>query len=691
VICDGAAIMEITCAGGFGASDDEKGVSLHLLLASSCWRLVANGIAMTRLLHCFLVGGAFALLVGCAAEDNDFADRKSPSTDRRDDASGGSSGDAQARNTAGADDAGAADSGSDADVKAPDSVGEALPSTPAEPTPATPRETDDAPPQRPQLAPPAVPESSGQPTPAVRSGESTPTPRRSFAFSPRTPMRHPENPLRSSPGPSPEVAAMKMSSVREEAPDLAPPEPAPAASGETQGETTAEPTREEAARPLTADPPSSSHTAIGEGQAAEQATPLQSAAGEKAAAAKSEDYSVVEVFYGTDRRAVTGDAAEPVGWLRFAAPSLAAVAALTCLMLALRIAHRRLALGALAVVAALISAGLFWHEANNAPSARGAERAYGNQRGELEMGICEVTIPKSHEQGRLESPSILRLEVRENAARHVVLRSVESRSDDAFFQELHAAVARSPQREALIFIHGYNVSFEDAARRTGQMAHDLKLKGAPIFYSWPSQGGLLKYTVDETNVVWTVPHLKRFLLDVVRRSDARSVNLIAHSMGNRALTAALRELEFELAEDSRMFNQIVLAAPDIDAEIFRRDIAPAITKTARGVTLYASSKDRALAASKKVHGYPRAGESRPHLTVLPDIETIDVSQVDTSLLGHSYYGGSRRILDDIGVLIRENLPASRRNLAPTRSEGMTYWVLRDAVSDSRRGAGGSLR
>ena len=34
-------------------------------------------------------------------------------------------------------------------------------------------------------------------------------------------------------------------------------------------------------------------------------------------------------------------------------------------------------------------------------------------------------------------------------------------------------------------------------RRTAQIAYDLKFEGAPIVYSWPSQEGLLSYTVDE--------------------------------------------------------------------------------------------------------------------------------------------------------------------------------------------------
>ena len=157
--------------------------------------------------------------------------------------------------------------------------------------------------------------------------------------------------------------------------------------------------------------------------------------------------------------------------------------------------------------------------------------SYGHQRGELEYGLCEVSIPKVHQVGELEAPSILRLEVHQDVSKHVVLHSTVVRDADQFFRGVAEVVAGSPQRDVFVFVHGYNVTFENAARRTAQMAYDLKFQGAPIFYSWPSQGGLLTYTVDENNVAWSTPHLKQFLLDIAHKSNANSVNLIAQRHG----------------------------------------------------------------------------------------------------------------------------------------------------------------
>lgn len=408
-----------------------------------------------------------------------------------------------------------------------------------------------------------------------------------------------------------------------------------------------------------------------------------------------EPYTVVKVFYGTDRNAVAvSGRRQPQlpGWT-----ALTACAATTALLLGLavlRVRHNRVlrwcAVAGLAATVLLGGFTLFLSLHGRPPATVESESgtaseqtspavtkvAYGNQRGTLEYGTCKVSIPKEHKVGQLEAPSIFRLEFRETPERHVVLMGVEPLESGVFFGALKARVEESEAKSAFVFVHGFNVTFEDAARRTAQIAYDLKFDGAPIFYSWPSQGGLFKYTIDETNVMWTVPHLREFLTDVAGRTGARRIHLVAHSMGNRALTSALRDLSF-LPEDRRpRFKEVVLTAPDIDAEVFRKDIAPYIVQTADRVTLYASSNDTALAYSKTVHGYPRAGDSGRELLVLPDVETVDVSEVDTSLLGHSYYGSNETVLADLIEVLHKSLPAQQRRwLRPVQVGTLEYWVF----------------
>ncbi|WP_161604439.1 alpha/beta hydrolase [Roseiconus nitratireducens] len=318
---------------------------------------------------------------------------------------------------------------------------------------------------------------------------------------------------------------------------------------------------------------------------------------------------------------------------------------------------------------------------------------YNAQRGELVRGVCDVTVPYAHRRGVVERPSVLRLEFREDQREHIVMTSAVELSVDDFRDQLASTVSGAPEQDVLVFVHGYNVDFQSAVRRTAQLAVDLPFQGAAVCYSWPSQGTLLGYTVDETNAAWTQTHLKQFLRELVQKSGARRINVIAHSMGNRPTTQALVELGREAAAGQPVpFDHVVLAAPDIDADRFRRDLAPELVTVADHVTLYASSSDQALIASKQVHGHPRAGESGEHIVVTPGIETVDVSGIDLSLLGHSYYGDSASILQDLYELVRAGLAAPQRRLLTERPYGqLSYWQLVSQQRLSSEPAGGSTR
>lgn len=299
-----------------------------------------------------------------------------------------------------------------------------------------------------------------------------------------------------------------------------------------------------------------------------------------------------------------------------------------------------------------------------------------NNTASLSYGHCEISIPRDHRMGELESPSLWRLEFRADPARHVVLLDAEVEDQARFFAGVAAQVRASASGSAFIFIHGYNVSFEDAARRTGQMAYDLGFDGAPVFYSWPSQGGVARYTVDENNIEWSTPHLQAFLTDFLQKTDAAKVYLIGHSMGNRGLARAVAGLIETQPELARRIAEIILTAPDIDADVFRQEIAPRLTAAQHPVTLYASSEDLALAASRLVHGHRRAGDSGEGMLLLAGVETIDATGVDTGFLKHSYFAEQRSALSDMFYLIHDNARADQRFLDPVDTPKGRYWTFK---------------
>lgn len=302
---------------------------------------------------------------------------------------------------------------------------------------------------------------------------------------------------------------------------------------------------------------------------------------------------------------------------------------------------------------------------------------FGARRAEIQYGTCEISIPRDHRMGELEQRAFWRFEFRPDPAKHVVLLAATLESKEDFFAAMSRRLDLAPGQHAFVFFHGYNVSFEDAARRTGQMAYDLGFDGAAVFYSWPSQASLHGYMVDEGNVEWAQANITTFLHHLLSNPALHHVYLIAHSMGNRALTRALASLLAEQPALAAKVREIILAAPDIDAEVFKRDIAPALTASGRPLTLYASSDDLALAASKQIHGYARAGESGDALVVLNGMETIDASGVDTGFVKHAYFAENRSALSDMFYLITSGARADQRfGLTPVDTAAGRHWAFR---------------
>lgn len=396
--------------------------------------------------------------------------------------------------------------------------------------------------------------------------------------------------------------------------------------------------------------------------------------------------SLVQVFYATDRNPIV-DESDRIGMDVFLLPAIGGVVTLL-FGLAMIFRSRRIVMGLLMLVSLLVTGGL-WHSANLRYQKQKrlvdfGDRVYGSDRhlagtkAALEVGICEVSIPPDHRIGKVESPSIMRLEFREDAKKHVVLQHVVREEEEAFYEKLRSCVGQSARKQAFVFVHGYNVGFDGAVKRTAQIAHDLKFDGAPICYSWPSKGELTDYTRDESNVTWTVTHFEDFLERVVQDSGATSVHLIAHSMGNRALVQALERMALSQTTQEPVFGQVIMAAPDVDASEFHNRYAPSVTRLARQVTLYASTNDQALVASTKVHGHTRAGLSGDALVVVPGVDTVDVSPIDTGLIGHSYYGNNPKMIQDLQAIVELGKPVADREWLEriARSPTIAYWAFR---------------
>jgi esterase/lipase superfamily enzyme len=301
---------------------------------------------------------------------------------------------------------------------------------------------------------------------------------------------------------------------------------------------------------------------------------------------------------------------------------------------------------------------------------------YGPDRsdGSLHLGQVDVHVPREHRVGYVERPAWWRL-WRENKDKDFVITRFEEQQSGEFFLDLRATIGKSSGKQAFVFVHGFNVPFDAAVYRTAQLAYDLDFDGAPILYSWPSEGKLTGYPTDLNNNEWTVDHLSTFLRQVSAESGAQTVHLIAHSMGNRALVNALAQLAASPAASQPHFNQVVLTAPDIDASIFRT-LAVRFQPLVARATLYASSKDEALVASKTYQGYQRAGDTEPSVVIVPGMDTIDVSNVDSNLIGHFYYGDNRSVISDLKNVLDGMAVGLRSTLRPVSAGNGSYWTFK---------------
>ncbi len=291
----------------------------------------------------------------------------------------------------------------------------------------------------------------------------------------------------------------------------------------------------------------------------------------------------------------------------------------------------------------------------------------GNAENELEVGKLVVTLPPDHATGNIERPlSIFSFTFRdENPGRDVLISNLESYDHD--FDRWARTIRDTGRDQAFVYVHGFANTFTDAALRAAQVAYDLDFdlvdgfRGLVMTYSWPSRGRTASYLTDYDASADASSAFNLFL-DVIRqRAGIQKIHVIAHSMGNRLVTEALRSRGIG---DAGILDQLILAAPDIAAAEFKARILRRLPSLAKRITLYVSENDRALAWSGSGRdGVPRAGQVAGGLLEFSEgvegFDAIDASNLPTDFLGHSYYADNDSMLSDIYCVLLGHSPRQR--------------------------------
>ena len=258
---------------------------------------------------------------------------------------------------------------------------------------------------------------------------------------------------------------------------------------------------------------------------------------------------------------------------------------------------------------------------------------------------------------------------------HLALRGTPTSSEGELMQS--AALQLGIHRgEALVFVHGYNVTFENALFRAAQIAYDTKFSGPVFLFSWAGReliGGYMAAT-DSTDTA--SDHLFDFLKSIVGATKVKKIHFVAHSMGNKVLLRALDKM----AADPGLrpaIGEIIDAAPDVESDDFVH-MVNAIKGNGGSFTLYASRGDWALWVSSWLRGAPRAGFIGDKALIIPGVETIDVTDAGTSYfaLNHDVYASNSVLVEDMKRIFTDRLhPPDQRTGAfePVVANDGTYW------------------
>lgn len=284
------------------------------------------------------------------------------------------------------------------------------------------------------------------------------------------------------------------------------------------------------------------------------------------------------------------------------------------------------------------------------------------------MGLVnvDVTIPPNHQVGQIEQPDSGKSDI---AKHFTIARPLLFENSAAFRANLNQALAQRPRgdRSVLVFVHGYNTNFSAAVLRMAQFVHDTGFKGVPVLFTWASRGRALDYVYDINSAL----QARFYLLELSRilaNTKAESFSVVAHSMGNLVTLEAMTALEKQKFRLKAPLNSIILAAPDVDFDLFVEHIRE--LRRLRGkIFVLVSKDDKALTLSRRIAGgVSRAGATDPEKLAALGLKVVDLSQIqDQGSTHHSKFADSPEIVQLIGRGINAGNTLSTTATGPTQA------------------------
>jgi esterase/lipase superfamily enzyme len=285
-----------------------------------------------------------------------------------------------------------------------------------------------------------------------------------------------------------------------------------------------------------------------------------------------------------------------------------------------------------------------------APSENKAELFTGDRGEAVSFNRVVVSLPKNREPGTIQWPQT----TPGNPATDFVVTSVDSIRRDQIARWFMSDSGKA--RRLFIYVHGFNTPYGQAVMRFAQFIHDSGADAAPALFTWPSRGKLLDYKRDFDNATYSRNDLADLLMLASTSPNVSEIVLLAHSMGSWPAMEAVKEVALRQGGVSPKFRNLILASPDLDIGVFRRQIE-AMGPRRPEITVFVSREDRALQLSRFLaRSGPRLGgvdataeEYRDKLKTFPKVTVFDVTELRSGdRINHSIYASSPEVVQLIG-------------------------------------------
>jgi esterase/lipase superfamily enzyme len=199
-------------------------------------------------------------------------------------------------------------------------------------------------------------------------------------------------------------------------------------------------------------------------------------------------------------------------------------------------------------------------------------------------------------------------------------------------------------RDVLIYVHGFNQTFETAVLDAARLSDALRFRGDTIAFSWPSRAKLFDYGYDRDSAMWSRDALERMLEELMAQPPTGRVNIVAHSIGTMLVMEALRQLHTRHGDlAAERIGAVVFAAPDIDMDVFTNSVRH-LGAVARKIVVITATNDRALELSGWIAGgMTRVGSAEKAKLEQLGLRVVDASQEGWGLINHDLFMSNRQV------------------------------------------------